>query len=146
VNEIVFTIPGNPIPKERPRVTIRPGRKPTVYTSNRTRDWENQVATAAFLAMDGRPPLEGPVAVVLWLWRGDRRKADADNCEKAVLDACNGVVWVDDDQVIEMHRYKVVDRDNPHVGIRVWPVVEKNLVRRGVAWAKRWLGGEKDVD
>lgn len=136
---IKFTVAGNPIPKARARVTLRRGGKATAYTPSRTKGWENEVAQAAFLAMAGRRPFDGPVAVELWLWRGDRRRADGDNMEKAVLDACNGVVWQDDDQVLEMHRYKVFDREDPRIGIRVWPVTEKGLIRRGLDWAKRTI-------
>ena len=143
IDRISFTVPGNPIPKARARVTFsRGGGKPTAYTPARTKGWEATVKDAARLAMGGRAPFEGPVGVELWLWRGDRRKADADNCEKAILDACNGVVWRDDDQVLEMHRYKVLDRNSPHVDIRVWPVKEKGLIQKGLAWAKRWLREE----
>ena len=140
--EIVFTVPGNPVPKARARVTLRRGGKATAYTPARTKGWEALVAQAAFLAMRGQPPLEGPVGVELWLWRGDRRRVDGDNMEKAMLDACNGVVWLDDDQVLEMHRFKVFDRDDPRVGMRVWSVTEKGLIQRGLAWAKRWLKKE----
>ena len=120
MTEIRFTVPGNPIPKARPRVRIQAGRKAHAYTPRRTRHWEATVRDAARAAMRGRPPLEGPVGVELWLWRGDKRKADADNMEKACADACNGVIWQDDDQVLDMHRYKRLDRDNPRVEVTVW--------------------------
>jgi Holliday junction resolvase RusA-like endonuclease len=138
---VTFTVPGNPIPKARARVTIRPGRKPTAYTPRRTKNWEATVKDAARLAMGGRELFEGPVAVELWLWRGDRRKADADNMEKAVLDACNEVVWLDDDQVLEMHRYKIIGWDEPHIAVRIWPIRRQPLIARGLAWAAKWLGG-----
>ena len=114
-----FSVFGNPLPKERPRVTVsRAGAH--AYTPLRTKHWEAQVRDAARAAMAGRPPLPGSVAVELWLWRGDRRRVDADNCEKALLDACNEVIWNDDVQVLDMHRYKRLDRDNPRAEMRVW--------------------------
>lgn len=124
---ISFTIPGNPIPKARARVTTQRDGRTRAYTPLRTKHWEAEVKDAARLAMMGRPPLEGPVGVELWLWRGDKRKADADNCEKAILDACNKVLWNDDDQVMDMHRYKRLDRENPRAKVRVWELDVEGL-------------------
>ena len=121
---IAFTIPGNPIPKARARGTVDAEGNTYYYTPGRTKHWEAQVKDAARLAMAGRAPLMGPVGVELWLWRGDKRRADADNCEKSILDACNGVLWMDDDQVMDMHRYKRLDRENPRAKVKVWELVE----------------------
>jgi len=115
VGEIRFTVLGNPIPKARAVVTSH-----GAYTPERTKSWEAQVKAAARLAMRDRPPLEGPVGVELWLFRGDKRRADADNMEKAVLDACNRIVWLDDAQVMDMHRYKRLDREQPRAVVLVW--------------------------
>jgi Holliday junction resolvase RusA-like endonuclease len=119
--EIRFTVRGNPTPKARPRVTVKAqtGRV-HAYTPRRTKAWEAKVRDEAQAAMQGRPPWTGPVGVELWIWRADRRRADADNIEKGVSDACNLVVWVDDAQVVEMHRHKGVDRENPRIEIRAW--------------------------
>jgi len=121
-SEIKFTVFGNPIPKARPRVRIQAGKKAHAYTPQRTKDWEARVKDAARAAMAGQDPFSGPVAVELWIWRGDKRRADADNIEKAIGDACNEIVWDDDDQIVEMHRYKGLDRENPRAELRVWEV------------------------
>ena len=34
------------------------------------------------------------------------RYGDIDNLAKAVLDACNGILWLDDSQIVELHGYK----------------------------------------
>ena len=120
MTEIRFVVLGNPVPKARPRGTVDRDGNTHYYTPRRTKHWEAQVRDAARAAMQGRPPLSGSVAVELWIWRGDKRKADADNIEKGCSDACNGVVWDDDDQVLDMHRYKRLDRANPRVEMRVW--------------------------
>ena len=122
MTEIAFTVFGNPIPKARPRVRIQAGQKAHAYTPLRTRNWEAEVKDAARAVMGGRDPLTGPVGVELRIWRGDRRRADGDNMEKAVTDACNEIVWGDDDQIVEMHRYKGLDRENPRAEVRVWEV------------------------
>ena len=122
MTEIAFTVFGNPIPKARPRVRIQAGQKAHAYTPLRTRNWEAEVKDAARVVMGGRDPLAGPVGVELRIWRGDRRRVDADNIEKAIADACNEIVWDDDDQIVEMHRYKGLDRENPRAEVRVWEV------------------------
>ena len=126
-NEIRFTVLGNPIPKARARVTIRAGQKAHAFTPTRTRDWEARVKDAARPAMIGHRLFTGPVAVELWLWRGDRRRCDGDNLEKALTDACKGIVWEDDDQIVDMHRYKRLDLENPRALVRVWPLNMEEL-------------------
>lgn len=32
-----------------------------------------------------------------------RQFGDADNLAKAILDACNGILWIDDAQVVDLH-------------------------------------------
>jgi Holliday junction resolvase RusA-like endonuclease len=65
-------------------------------------------------------PLEGPVAIRLRFYRADHRRADADNCEKAIADALNGICWLDDSQIVECHRYMAVDRGRPRVEVEIW--------------------------
>ena len=124
IDRISFTVPGNPIPKARPRVTFQPGRKPTAYTPARTKGWEATVADVARLAMGGREPVEGPVELTLRFYRRDRRRVDGDNMTKAVFDALQGRVFENDDQVVACHWYKRVDRDRPRVEVVVGEVGE----------------------
>ena len=53
---------------------------------------------------------EKPLAVTLHFYKPRKPTAknygDVDNLAKAVLDACNGVLWLDDSQIIELHGYK----------------------------------------
>jgi len=41
-------------------------------------------------------------------WRA--KKPDADNVAKAVLDACNGILWLDDNQVVDLRVLKIEDK------------------------------------
>lgn len=114
-----FVVPGPPVGKGRPRFARR-GAFVRAYTDAKTASYENLVKLAAAQAMDGQPPLAGAVAVELYLfltppasWSQKKQRAaiageimptskpDADNCFKAVSDACNDVVWVDDKQIVE---------------------------------------------
>ena len=59
-------------------------------------------------------PLQGPLAVKIRLYWGDCRKHDVDNI-KALLDACTGILWLDDGQIEDLHTTKAYSKDNPRV-------------------------------
>lgn len=124
MNEVQFVIPGQPVAKGRPKVDSR-GKFARVYTPEKTANYEGLVAHSAQAAMNGRKLFSGPVAVELDIrvsipasWSGKRKsmaqrgevaatkKPDADNVEKAVFDGMNGVVWVDDVQVVQVSKRK----------------------------------------
>ena len=65
-------------------------------------------------------PLDGPVAAKIALWWPDRRKHDLDNI-KALLDACTGILWEDDGQIVELHLSKGYDKERPRVEMTVEP-------------------------
>jgi len=111
---ITFVVPGNPLPKERPR--FAGGH---AYTSDSTRDYEATVALYAREAMGGSAPLEGDLSVSLAFWRADRRLVDLDNFCKVVCDAMNGIVWHDDVQIVKLAATKDTDRGRPRVEVRV---------------------------
>jgi Holliday junction resolvase RusA-like endonuclease len=115
---IQFTIPGQPVAKGRPKFS-NAGGFVKAYTPAKTRAYEAVVAACAMQAMAGRPPSDRAIEVLLELrmeipvsWSKAKRlaasegkvratkKPDADNVLKGVKDACNGIVWVDDSQVV----------------------------------------------
>ena len=96
---ISFFVEGPCVPKGRPRVT----RSGHTYTPKRTKDYESTVAWAAKLAMKGMDPTDKPVRVDLMIYPKNKRLADIDNIFKAVGDAMNGIVYVDDKQIYKMH-------------------------------------------
>lgn len=129
---LTFTIPGPPRGKGRPRFSRKSG---STYTDAQTASYENLVALAAREAMAGAPPITGPVSLAVvgyflipaslsakkrtalqGAWHS--KKPDADNLLKAVLDGCNGVLFVDDAQVCRLHVSKVYD-ERPRVEIVV---------------------------
>jgi Holliday junction resolvase RusA-like endonuclease len=118
---IAFTVAGPPKGKGRPRVA----RSGHVYTPEATRNYEALLRLVAQQAMAGRPPLDGPVRVTITAtfavpasWPRKRREAalsgavfptvkpDFDNCAK-LCDGINGVVWLDDKQVIDGRVIKI---------------------------------------
>lgn len=77
---------------------------------------KEKVAWCALEAMRGRQPFEGPVFPMLTFYLKPPKQArhlfpaskpDLDNLEKLIKDAMNGVVYVDDAQVCEVHKVKL---------------------------------------
>jgi len=118
---ISFNLPGKPHGKGRPRIT-RTGR---AYTPEATREAEGFIRHQAAQAMDGVEVLRG--AVQAWveveieppqntskklrksMMDGEvfpTKKPDMDNVIKAIFDACNGVVYLDDKQVVKLSMMK----------------------------------------
>ena len=59
------------------------------------------------------------VVVRLWYYWPDRRRRDAHNAHKVLLDAMQGVVYEDDRDVLPQVMAAEVDRANPRVEIEV---------------------------
>ena len=137
---LTFTIPGAPVGKGRPRVTTRGGKFASMYTPEKTVNYEGLVAYSAKAAMAGAPLIDGPASVRLEIvcqipasWSQKKRSAaiagqvhpttkpDIDNVEKAIFDGLNGVVWRDDVQVVEVSKRKRYG-DTPCVQVTIVPI------------------------
>lgn len=114
-------VPGEPVPKARPRMT----RTGHAYTPAKTRTYESKVALYGWQAMDGKPPSESPLHVDILVvlpvpasWSQRKRsealaykilpagRKDLDNFVKT-LDGLNGIVWRDDGQICSLNARKV---------------------------------------
>jgi len=117
---IRITVPGRPVPKGRPRLGVR-GRKAYVYTPERTVEYEQTVGLCARAAVQGCEALECPVAVKIDLHLHGKRRIDVDNCAKSILDGMNGVVYLDDNQVVDLRVRKLREsnRKNQRVEIEI---------------------------
>jgi Holliday junction resolvase RusA-like endonuclease len=118
-----FEVPGDPVPKGRPRFARR-GTFVQTYTDSKTIEYETRVATKARMAIGSSEPLKGHLTVFLYLrytvpasYTKKRKEAclngleypkriDLDNCYKSITDAMNGIVYVDDSQIVEAHILK----------------------------------------
>ena len=118
MNYIIFTVPGVPQGKGRPRVT-RNG----TFTPKKTRDYEKKVRDC-YIAQGGQmfpddTPLFASITAIFpipsslskkrrALFNGKKhcKKPDADNVAKAILDALNGVAYRDDSAVSSLLVYK----------------------------------------
>jgi Holliday junction resolvase RusA-like endonuclease len=132
--KIEFFVPGPPVGKGRPRAARR-GAGVVMFTPEKTVGYETLAATTAGNAMRAHQPLDGPLEAVLEMrfpvpasWSKAKRvralagaewhtsKPDADNVAKAILDACNGVVFRDDAQVVMLIATKAFSEEP---GVRV---------------------------
>lgn len=114
---ISLEFPIKPIPKGRPRLS-RHG----VYTPQRTKTFENDLKYLAMTQIPrGFKPTEGAVSIdVVFNFKRPKSKAgphacrpDLDNLLKSLTDALNGVLWVDDAQIISLTAIKqYADKDS----------------------------------
>lgn len=93
-----LTVPGDPVPKGRPRTDLRSGR---VYTPHTTKDAEDALRWR-LRGTRVKPNRTDGLLVELTFRLATWRAADIDNLLKLVLDAGNGIVWADDKQVEEL--------------------------------------------
>jgi Holliday junction resolvase RusA-like endonuclease len=145
VSELRVVVPGKPVPKARPRFDPRSGR---TYTAKKTVQYERHVKGEAWAAtrraqwprpddcarVAARLKLRAPgsklprctcafcateyrVAVLVVL--PDRRTRDLDNVTKSILDACNGVLWYDDRQVVGVSMERAINPSRPRVELVV---------------------------
>jgi Holliday junction resolvase RusA-like endonuclease len=113
MNSIIIEIGGEPKGKGRPRFA----RNGHTYTPAATRVYETAIRFVAQAQMNGRPPLQGALSIVVTAtfpipssWSKRKREAalagllphtsapDADNLLK-ITDALNQIVWCDDKQI-----------------------------------------------
>jgi Holliday junction resolvase RusA-like endonuclease len=125
MSKVEFTVLGDAVGKGRPRAT-RQGAFVRMYTPKKTADYESLVKAEARLAMAGKELFTDAVNVSITIYvepiksmsKKNRvialagairptKKPDIDNSIKALLDAMNGVVYVDDNQVVELSASKV---------------------------------------
>lgn len=136
MTDLLITIPGQPVPKGRPRFARR-GRSVVTRTPKRTQDAEAWVAECARRAFDGEL-LAGPLRVdaVFILKRPGRlkprrhpdglvwapKRPDVDNLRKLLLDGLSAL-WGDDAQVVCGESAKVyAERDQgPRTVVRIRP-------------------------
>lgn len=117
-----FTVPGQPIPKGRPR--IAPGHS-RPFTPPETVAYEKKVRRSAVAA--GVQPLRGMVGIQLRFFRQSRVRVDWDNLAKAITDGINELAYADDAQIHHAAVVKGYDSDNPRCEVRVWELPEEIL-------------------
>lgn len=144
MNEKIISIyiPGEPVAKGRGRHATLPNGRKIVYTPKKTANWESVAKHYAKQSMGDMLPMGGPLQLSIVLvfeipkswpkWKkaaaifgevAHTGKPDIDNCMKAVKDAFNGVVWIDDSQVIKADIEKYYS-DHAMVSAVVKPIIK----------------------
>lgn len=141
MTSITFIVPAVPVAQPRQRHRIITSGARTFAQNYTPRDapvgtFKATVRLAAQHAYKG-PPLTGPLRVdvllvfprptnLIWKTRAMPRlrhakKPDRDNCDKAVMDALKGLLWVDDSQACagEVQKWIAAGDEQPHVRISV---------------------------
>ena len=93
-SEFILDIPGDPVPKARPRVY-----RGHAVTPQRTRDAETRIRSEFRRRYPHATPMTGPVELKLAFHMSKRGRPDYDNLAKLVTDALNGLAYMDDQQV-----------------------------------------------
>lgn len=132
---IEFEVPGEPVAQGRPRFN---SRTKTAHDPQKSRNYKKLVS---MYARRSKPPdvLMGPLTVQIDIFKTPPKaisnvkknqtalqnetlrpttKPDVDNYAKGVKDACNGIVWKDDSQVVELFVRKFYSL-NPRVVVKV---------------------------
>ena len=121
MTQVRLFIPGDPVPKGRPRMT----RMGHAFTPQRTRTYESKMALFGSREMGGNPPIESPLHVDLLVilpipasWSVKKKsqaleckllpagRKDLDNFIKC-LDGLNNIVWKDDGQICSLTARKI---------------------------------------
>jgi len=134
---LVFSIPGAPIGKGRPRVTTAGGHA-HAYTPVKTASYEAFVAQTYKSSFPRQNALTDPIDLVLRAyypiptsWPQSKKakalaeiimptvKPDLDNVIKCIADALNGVAWEDDKQIVSVRAEKHYS-PLPRVEVEIW--------------------------
>jgi len=157
---VQFVIPGPPVSKGRPRFT----KQGYAYTPKKTKDAEVKVMVAANLAMKEALPSNEPIRIKLTFFmsipksypekqKGKLRlepihtkRPDLDNLIKLILDALNGICWVDDSQIISISAIKLYATDDiprTEIWIGEW---EKEMTPTNPPYEAEGVSGGNDED
>ena len=132
MKECIFTVPGVPIGKGRPRVTSH-----GTYTPQKTRDYEQKVRlcwqTQSGAVLPSGVPLMAEIRAYFPIPKSvpKRRRGamegmfhisrpDCDNIAKAILDSLNGLAYHDDSAVQLGSVWKIYTNGAPRVEVRIW--------------------------
>lgn len=121
---IRIEVPGDPVAQGRPRFARR-GKFVSTYDPPKSRAYKQEVTIYARASMASRKPFTGPIKVTMYIYRRIQSngshslkqakldgkiwptvKPDLDNFYKAATDACTGIIWHDDNQIVDAQMIK----------------------------------------
>lgn len=104
---ITFTVPIIPIAKSN---GYKRGRN-SFYKSEDMREQEEMMRESA---REQLPPLfspyKGSIKATITIILPNKRRRDLDNITKIVFDALNNLLYLDDNQITEIHLYKQINK------------------------------------
>ena len=115
-SHVWYDLPVAPRAKGRPRSKMLPGGRMISYTPRETATAERDIRTLLVVRRPICYPADVPldVSIHFRMRPPERRirehpttKPDLDNLAKTVLDACNGILWADDAQIVRLTLTKV---------------------------------------
>lgn len=113
-----FTVQGDPVVKQRPRVTRR-----GTYTPQATTDGEAAVVAAFRTVYPYAQPRPVWWALDITVACETARRSDIDNLAKLVMDALNGVLYPDDYAVVRLNvERRRVPKGQGYTQVRAYPV------------------------
>jgi crossover junction endodeoxyribonuclease RusA len=139
-----FRVVGLPVTQGSKRAVLRGARAGLIDANDaKLRPWREAVRAVATDAWGNRPPVAGPVRVVVLFalhkpasapktrrtWPMGARSGDVDKLARAVLDAMTDAgIWRDDAQVVRLEVVKDypehLDQMSPGAIVRLWGVDE----------------------
>lgn len=93
------------------KITAR-GKFATMYMSAEGKTLKEDYGWQIKSQYKGKPKT-GDIDVRIELFFGDKRVRDIDNYNKLILDACTGILWVDDSQIQSLLVIKNYSKSNP---------------------------------
>lgn len=118
-----FVLPGEPVPKGRPRLNKTTG---TIYTPKDTVVYEESVAIMARSQRDKYG--DSPVKLTALFFTSRKRGADVDNLVKSTADGLIKSGIIDDDsQIVEVHAARIRS-NNPRAEVTLEPCEELSEV------------------
>lgn len=128
-----FRVDGKPISKGSMRVRHDQYGDAHMYSDQPgLKTWETAVGYSARQAMGRMSPSSNPIEIVLEfvvpapkrregeLWPTQKGTGDIDKLTRAMLDGMNGIVYVDDAQVVRLLASKRYSSTMRHVGVTAW--------------------------
>jgi len=108
-----------PLSKDNTRARTKSGH---YFLPMKYRVWE-QEKQFQFITQRSKIKCELPIAheieITMRFYYKDRRFGDLPNAEKSFCDSLNGLLWIDDKIISVIHKYRLIDRDNPRIELEV---------------------------
>ena len=111
---LTFTLPMPPSSNRYWRTVVTKKGKALIFVSQEAEKYKAQVAR-----LTGCPQLiQSEISIRIKVFRA-QRSGDLDNKLKVLFDALQGVIYVNDSQIVEIHALRFEDKFNPRVEVEV---------------------------